>query len=417
MTRHLKSALHGSAAAAVLASGLGACSDAEPVGPHGMSAHLAVASARVISVDCDVEADHTLAVQSAIDSAESGDVVEVVGRCFLDGGLYNEARLGKSLGASLYIDRSGVTLRGVTRDGHAAALIGVTLPSGAPATDCDHPAAECAVGQPPPRLSFNRGIRFGNVQDVKIERFEITGHHRAIIASGGSEPTSGWCEDFFAGAPFENKGLRIEGNHFPWNNQHVSVFGSAERITVEHNLFGEASLGVSFLGGEDGLTCYDPVLNAFVRQSLPSPEKPTVNDNVFVGAGGTASIVFDRSNKGEARRNVIDATRTFGIVLRGDPHVTASDNWVRGNPAGIFASLSGGKITHNTLVENQRGIVVHALRPGDFASGYRMSQNTFEGSGIVDIWLGSSSHDNTVLVESGTTVLDQGSNNTIRILP
>jgi hypothetical protein len=42
MTKRLKSTLHGSAAAAVLASVLVACSDAEPVGPHGMSAGLDV---------------------------------------------------------------------------------------------------------------------------------------------------------------------------------------------------------------------------------------------------------------------------------------------------------------------------------------------------------------------------------------
>jgi hypothetical protein len=87
------------------------------------------------------------------------------------------------------------------------------------------------------------------------------------------------------------------------------------------------------------------------------------------------------------------------------------------NVTGIGASLSGGKITHNTLVGNHWGIVVAALQPGDFASGYRISRNTFEGSLVVDILLGPMSHGNTLLVESGTTVLDQGDNNTIRILP
>lgn len=176
--------------------------------------------AATITVDCNSVANAHDAIQAAIDSAASGDVINLVGVCQLEG-------------KDISISKSNLTIQGVGASGNwSTVLKGLIDPStGKPLGD---------KGSADNFAFYNRGITFGPtnsvIQNVVIQGIKFQDLNRGIMVTPSVNATTLDCNNTtITGGT--GKYITINNNFFENNIRDVSVYGTSDHVKIADNNF------------------------------------------------------------------------------------------------------------------------------------------------------------------------------------
>lgn len=397
-----------------------------------ITAAIAYASSQTIVVvgQNDAAVDRA-AIQAAVDSADEGDTVELQGLFQLDGepilvemseltiagqAVDNDGDGSDNEDPADGVDNDGDGL--IDEDDWETVLQGVDDGAGGPARDAF-----------PDR--FNDGIEIlgfdGDLEEIEIRDIKFSKLNRSIylFPDFDDDGTVFVC-DSLTPASGELEDVEIEGNSFENSVRGVEMVGRVEGVSIENNRFsGLVQQNVVMFGSE--LLCAEADGSLVQPRFLGIPEKTEVKGNVM--DGGLIGVLSFVSEKAEVSCNQMSNQGFGGVISVEDEKLKVSSNDIDGAFIGVLGSVdprvtgpaTGNKLQSNSVSNTVFGIVVDCD-----TTGYKIEGNTFQGSGFVDVLLdgtnggfcgGSTgdSFDNKATVDSATSVLDAGRDNTVEI--
>ncbi len=378
----------------------------------------------VIGLD-DVSVDRQN-VQDAIDSASSGDTIELLGTFRFDG---ERVRLDTKkltiVGESLDNDNDGKFQEdwadGVDNDGDGSTdeddwetqIFGVDDGSGEPATD------DGVNGL------FNRAFVVdglaGTLDGLTIRDIAFSTFHRAIELIPEWDSPTGRCDDR-TNVNGSVRRLTIEGNRFSNNVLGITLLGATDASVVHRNVFlDNDTFGVVLEGGV--VAC--PLSGGGeVDISLTTPRRNRIVDNYTfessIGTGVTSGSLVAGNTLEEStgiltlndhstrisRNTLTDCF--FGVIIEGGTKVLVDQNVVTGAFEAFFA---GGAADRVRIVSNEGSASFIGLEIFE-GSGFIVARNTLSAGVIADISIDAASSNNRIVNPGpANTVIDDGTDN------
>lgn len=241
-------------------------------------------------------------IQKAIDRAEPGATIELVGRFQFDGRFLSleKPRLTLS-GRALDNDGDGAVNEdwadeldndgdgAIDEDDWDAELVGVVGEDGRPS--------------PGPELSlYNRAVVSdalpGPIVGITIRDLKFSTFHRALDLSGDhSVPEGARCNEVITSPGSADQAV-ITNNWFDNNDRAVQVFGAARGATIENNLFTGNTTGILLVSGEAYCRAADGSNSSF---AIGGPVGTKISNNrvatsafALVAASGSTEIRDNR---------------------------------------------------------------------------------------------------------------------------
>jgi len=257
-------------------------------------------------------------IQAAIDKAESGATIELVGRFQFDGQFLSLEKAHLTLqGRAEDNDGDGAVNEdwadeldndgdgAVDEDDWDAELVGVAGEDGKPA--------------PGPRLSlYNRAVVSdalpGPVAGITIRDLKFSTFYRALDLSGDhSVPEGARCDEVITSPGSADQAV-IAGNWFDNNDRAVQIFGAARGAIVENNLFTENTTGILLVSGEAYCRAADGSDSSF---AIGGPVGTKISNNQVITS---AFALVATSGSTEIRDNQMSP-----VVYPSDPEPAAAD--------------------------------------------------------------------------------------------
>lgn len=374
-------------------------------------------------------------IQDALDAAAPGDTILLTGTFLLDG-------------ERIYLSKSGTTLAGeaVDNDGDGrvnedwsdgvdndadgfideddwdAVLEGLAHPDGTPLDDgaLDY--------------FYNRALAVeglsGPVRDLTIRDLKLSTFDRGINLFPDWVWATKRCEDI---APTAGTlaDVVIEGNWFDNSYRNVVLHSATRGVQVRNNLMtGSLSGSILLIGQEYGCIQADGT-DLFFPIDLPTDND--FADNEIITEPGTFGVLSIFTRRTSVHGNTVDGAYlgiysasddgarivanevrggTLGILVGGSEKTLVLRNEVGGALIGLYGELpsAGSRFTDNVVADS----VLWGLLLDYYASGATAVNNQFTGSGLVDVYLTSTTSGNTIVAtDFATTVLDEGEGNTL----
>ncbi len=368
--------------------------------------------AATTTVDCSTVSNAHDAIQTAINSAAPGDVIDLVGTCQLDG-------------RNISINTSNITIEGVGAVGNWSSVL-----KGLINTATGHPLGD--KGSLGGFAFFNRGFTFGPtnavISGVVIQGIKFQDLNRGINVTPSINATASNCNTtIITNGTASN--INIINNWFENNNRDVSMYGTSDHVTIANNLMNKTNSIDVFANGV--------VYGCSVGSPLPlgTPEYTNITGNTSMNDHSTANTLqIQATDKTTITNNVLINNNSVGNV--GLINVTNAlvsyntmdgGNTAFGGANGVFAfdqigfSSTGTLIVHNQI-NNAFGPIV--LNNG--ANGISVVNNQFNNTlpGFPDITLcggfiggqcfdktGPSFNNKVITTNFSTSVVDFGDNN------
>lgn len=314
------------------------------------------------------------AIQSAINSASSGDVIKLMGVFQLDG-------------QQIFINKSNLTIQGAGAAGNWSTVINGQTTGGIPNGDING-------------NYNNRGFGFGPttgiISNVTIQNIKFTGLNRAISVSPSFQTTSTNCSAITITQGSANN-INIQNNWFDNDIRAVDSFGTSNHVSVINNLLSNIqSRGILFIGT---ITTCSPFPPGYILIGLP--KFTNISGNTIQNDTSDFPIeVLAADNLTVSNNTIINSNNFVPIVVQGITNSIVSKNAVEGGSntlSGIFAEtiigadlswpvqvepIQNSKIMNNQIKNSLIGIIVD-----NAVSTLSVSNNQFSHSGFVDIFL------------------------------
>jgi nitrous oxidase accessory protein NosD len=380
------------------------------------------------------------AVQDALDAAQPGDTVELVGTFQFDG---TEVFITKSrltlTGIAVDNDGDGEVNEdwtdGVDNDGDEevdeddwdAAIHGLANLDGSPVEDIDRPTL------------FNRAIGikggFGDLRGIAVRHLKFYTVLRGVSLFGGHFSDSHDCDDIVYTSD-EIDGVVVEKNLFDNTRRGAQIFGTVANATFRDNV-AIGSYNQALLAVGEAVGCWDdegggepPVWSSL---AIDRPQHIEISGNRVLADPTTGIAVFSTDHS-TVRDNAVETNRfgvylydnlglsalsnlvsgaDLGLLVEAENKATVMHNVVSGGNAGVYGygDSPGTRIANNTIVESGTGAYLDADDLEE-PSNFTLANNEFWNSGWVDVYLDFSSHDNTVIAtDFQITVIDDGYDN------
>ena len=377
------------------------------------------------------------AVQDALDSAQPGDTVELVGTFQFDGGevFITKSRLTLA-GRAVDNDGDGKVNEdwtdGVDNDGDGdvdeddwdAEIHGLAYPDGTPVEDLTSTLFNRAVG-------ITAG--FGDLRGIAVRHLKFYTVLRGVRLSGGHFSYSHDCDDIvYTGDEID--GVVVEKNLFDNTRRGAQIFGTVANATFRDNVaIGSHNQALLVVG--DLVGCRLPGDNSDFTGVMPieRPERIEISGNRVLADPTTGIAVFGTDHS-TVRDNAVETNRVgvylydnlglsalrnlvsgaeLGLGMEAENKATVMHNVVSGGNAGVYGygDSPGTRIANNTIVESGTGAYLDADDLEE-PSNFTLVNNEFWDSEWVDVFLDDLSHDNTVIAtDFQTTVIDFGYDN------
>jgi hypothetical protein len=404
----------------------------------GAKAERAAADIITVQGQDDVNVDRQ-AIQNAIDSAEKGDTIELVGTFQLDGQFILIQKSSLTIqGRAIDNDMDGAINEdwkdGLDNDDDGwtdeddwdTVLRGLAYADGSPQQDSLHD----------PRM-WNRamiiqGIK-GKASDITVRDLRFNTLHRGFLTLPEYYMPSLLCsETVYTGGTAEK--VTLANNRFDNVVRGFQFLGNTEKFVASENVVSDLVPFLDGRQGHGGLVLGGEVSCVKDGQGVPfevgSPRKGQIIANHFVDSDVGFPMIVWEAEEIDVSFNEMRFIRAYGMYMGGT-----------GNSA--FQNIVAGPIQRGIIVEGQRHMVTQNVIKGpivglegagdsggsqfvgnvilgaDFgiyldqgASLYLLRDNEFSGSGAADIWLDSTTHDNLVFSQDpNVTVVDEGTDN------
>jgi parallel beta-helix repeat protein len=391
----------------------------------------------VVQGQSDISVDRQ-AVQDAIDAAQPGDTVELVGTFQFDG---TEVFITKSrltlTGRAVDNDSDGEVNEdwtdGVDNDGDGevdeddwdAGIRGIEDENGDPEEDFDRPTF------------FNRAVRiksgFGDLRGIAVRHLKFYTVLRGVAVIGGHSSDSHDCGHYvYTGDEID--GVVVEKNLFDTTRRGAQIFGTVANVTFRDNI-ALGSYNPALLVAGDEVACRLPGDESEFTGvfSIGRPQRIEISGNRVVADPSTGILVWGADHS-TVRDNAVETDRfgislwdnlglsvlnnlvsgaDLGLLVQAENKATVMHNVIRGGNAGVFGwgDSPGTRIANNTIFDSGTGAYLHN-EDLEENSNFTLANNEFWNSGWVDVYLGDLSHDNTVIAtDFETTVIDDGYDN------
>ena len=300
-------------------------------------------------------------IQNAIDSANEGDTIELVGAFQLDGISVHIRKSVNIIGRAIDNDNDEKTNEdwadGINNDGDNsideddwdAALIGIADIDGRPAPE---------VG---PAI-FNRGLAIDAVTgsiDVSVRNLKFSTLTRGMGVYPGAEESL-LCTRFSTDGMVT--GLTFADNFITNCNRGFEIFGGAEHFNVENNVFMDMQRADILLVAEFS-GCFNADGTPGPGVAIGEVRKGQVFSNRLTRGGGVVTVEADvisvfnnelnirggvqiiAGSDNSVQRNSISNT-FFAVYADGfSPHSTISNNVLRDNSYGVFLDANANDFT------------------------------------------------------------------------
>ena len=400
-------------------------------------AHSAFAAVATTTVSCVGANDHD-AIQNAVNNSAPGDTIKLIGTCQLDG-------------RAIIISHSNLTIEGPGASGNWATVIsGLSDSGGMPLGD--------QGGYP--FGWFNRGFSVqmplnGSISGVTIQGIKFVNLNYAVNISPSIAGNSNLCAatQIVTGATAST--ILVANNWFDNVVRAVSNLGSSDQIYVTGNLITNSGFADSFglradINSAGGFLPCKNADGSHSSLAIQFPAHLTYQANVITNDHASFPIfVFPDVQSVSIIKNTITTGNAFDLIVFAAQNAYVSQNVLDGQGGslgGIFGNqtlqlsspqyqIKNNSITNiNGTNSNGYGVPVGigiGVDSGIF--GPSIVNNQFDSSAVVDILLcdatanttaiaavqcdggGIASHDNKVIINSGTTVSDLGVNNKILV--
>ena len=351
-------------------------------------------------------------IQEAIDRAEEGGRVLLDGEFQLDGEALSISTRLTLAGVVVDNDGDGAVnedwIDGMDNDGDGlideddwdARLIGLTDASGAPIPETDRTVVFN-------RAIFVRGLD-SEVSGLQIRDLRFSGHFRAITLEPDTGSLGGTvCENLFSTAGSLTN-LEIEGNRFDNNGRAIELEGLTKRARIARNVIADSS-NISMI--VEGVEMGCPLTaGGFDTFPIGVPEQTRVVDNIVSDSFLYAIFNFNASATKITGNKILGGE--LGVLSQGESRVWINENvffevgFIGMELAGV---VEAGNVADNVISGGFIGVLVD---PG--GSGYQIKGNDFAEVLLADVLLDFGSFDNTVIVEQGDQVIDDGEGNIVK---
>jgi len=351
-------------------------------------------------------------IQQAIDRAGEGGRVLLDGEFQLDGEALSISKRLTLEGVVVDNDGDGADnedwIDGIDNDGDGltdeddweARLIGLTDASGAPIPETDRTVVFN-------RAIFIRGLD-GEVNGLRIRDLRFSGHFRAITLEPDTGSFGGTvCENLFSTTGILAN-LAIESNRFDNNGRAIELEGHTKRARIARNVVADAS-NISMI--VEGVEMGCPLMaGGFDTFPIGTPEQTMVVDNIVSNSALYAIFNFNALETRILGNRILDGD--FAILSQGESRVWISDNDLL--DVGFIGMELAGAVETGTVTDNRisGGFFGVLVDPG--GSGYQIKDNEFSQVLFADVLLDFGSFGNTVIVEQGDVVIDDGEDNVVK---
>lgn len=351
-------------------------------------------------------------IQEAIDRAGEGGRVLLEGDFQLDGEALSISTRLTLAGVVVDNDGDGVSnedwMDGVDNDGDGlideddweARLIGLTDASGAPIPETDRTVVFN-------RAIFVRGLN-RDVNGLRIRDLRFSGHFRAITLEPDTGSLGGTvCENLYS-TTGSLTNLVIEGNRFDNNGRAIELEGLTYRARIARNVITESS-NISMI--VEGVEMGCPLTaGGFDTFRIGVPEQTRVVDNIVSSSFLYAIFNFNASATRITGNTILGGE--LGILSQGESRVWINENVLL--EVGFIGMELAGAVESGNVVDNviSGGFIGVLVDPG--GSGYEIKGSDFSEVLLADVLLDFGSFSNTVIVEQGDVVLDDGEDNVVK---
>ncbi len=282
----------------------------------------------------------------------------------------------------------------IDEDGWDAVIRGVSNPDGSVATS------------PDPNSLFNRGLVLqgapGTARRVSIRHLKFESHLRAFTLDPEVDASSNLCEEsIYTGGRAVHVDLR--DNFFTANDRAVQAIGDIEDLRIRDNLFvGNNAVDLLFFGNNRGC------VGGAGSFAVGRPTDVRIRANLI--RQSNIGLFTDQTSELRFRGNIIDEV-VLGVFVRADRYISILGNHISRALRAVTAAqpAPGARISNNHISEIQAvGILLQNL-----SSMYLVSRNRYDGTGLADVQLDSTTSGNIVFARPGVRVLDEGTGNLV----